>query len=669
MSDRPTRARASSTGGPLGRGGPGALAGSGEKATDFRGTIRALLAYLKPQWLALSLGIILAVASTAFAIVSPRILGEMTNIVVDGFMDGQAYDQIVRQLPAGTRIPAGTTGAEVLAQLPAPVQDALPADQRARIAPLDFSQRPTINFPAIGRLGIVLLILYLMSAAFAYVQGFVMAGVAQRVGFALRRDIAEKINRLPLRYFDSKTHGEVLSRITNDVDTVSQTLNQSLSQMVTSVMTLLGSFILMLTISWQMTLVAAVMAPVSIGLVRLIVRQSQQYFKQQQAALGALNGHIEEMFSGHLVMRVFGGEQASVATFRDINAELQASAWKSQFYSGLMMPVMSFIGNLGYVAVAVLGGWLALNGTVRIGDIQAFIQYLNQFTQPITQTATIATVLQSTAAAAERVFAFLQEDEQSPEPLSPRTIDGVRGAVRFDHVSFSYQPGTPVIRDFSVSIKPGQRVAIVGPTGAGKTTIVNLLMRFYEVDSGAITVDGVDIRDMTRADVRALYAMVLQDTWLFNGTIEENIAYARSGATHEQVAAAAAAAHADHFIRALPDGYAMTLNEDADNLSQGEKQLLTIARAMLAESPMLILDEATSSVDTRTEVLIQRAMDRLMEGKTSFVIAHRLSTIRDADLILVMQAGSIVEQGTHAELLARNGVYANLYASQFADHG
>lgn len=669
MSERPTRARASSGGGPLGRGGPGALGGSGEKPTDFGGTIRALLNYLKPQWLSVSLVILFAIASTAFAIVSPKLLGEMTNIIVAGFTDGQAYDQILQQLPAGERIPAGTTGAEVLAQLPASVQDAIPADQRARLGSLDFSQRPTINYSAIGRLGIILLILYLVSAAFAYIQGFMMAGVAQRVGFALRRDLAEKINRLPLRYFDSKTHGEVLSRITNDVDTVSQTLNQSLSQIVTSVITLIGSFILMLTISWQMTLVAAVMAPVSIGLVRLIVRQSQQYFKQQQAALGSLNGHIEEMFSGHLVMRVFGGEQASVATFRDINADLQESAWKSQFYSGLMMPVMSFIGNLGYVAVAVLGGWLALNGTVRIGDIQAFIQYLNQFTQPITQTATIATVLQSTAAAAERVFAFLDEEEQRPESLSPQRIAAVRGAVRFDHVSFSYQPGTPVIRDFSVSIEPGQRVAIVGPTGAGKTTIVNLLMRFYDVDSGSITVDGIDIRDMTRADVRALYAMVLQDTWLFNGTIEDNIAYARSEATHRQVVAAAEAAHADHFIRALPDGYAMTLNEDADNLSQGEKQLLTIARAMLAESPMLILDEATSSVDTRTEVLIQRAMDRLMEGKTSFVIAHRLSTIRNADLILVMQDGSIVEQGTHEELLAQAGVYANLYASQFADQG
>ena len=426
---------------------------------------------------------------------------------------------------------------------------------------------------------------------------------------------------------------------------------------------------MMLTISWQMTLVALLMLPVSFGLIRVIVRQSQEYFKQQQVSLGNLNGHVEEMFSGHMVMRVFGGEQASVAKFRDINANLYESAWKSQFYSGLMMPVMTFVGNLGYVAVSVLGGWLAINGTVRIGDIQAFIQYLNQFTQPITQAASVANVLQSTAAAAERVFEFLDEAEQSPDTATPRTLDldKVKGAVRFDHVTFGYKADTPIIQDLSVTIEAGQRVAIVGPTGAGKTTIVNLLMRFYEIDSGSITVDGVDIRDMTRADVRALFAMVLQDTWLFNGTVESNIGYARGAASHEQVVAAADAAHADHFIRALPDGYQMTLNEEADNISRGEKQLLTIARAMLAESPMLILDEATSSVDTRTEVLIQEAMDRLMEGKTSFVIAHRLSTIRNADLILVMDNGSIVEQGSHDALIAQEGVYAALYSESIRE--
>jgi ATP-binding cassette subfamily B multidrug efflux pump len=650
----------------MGRG-HGGMPGSGEKPKDFGSAIRTLFAYLKPMRLSVSVVVVFAIASTAFAIVSPRILGDATNIIVDGFVDGQVYDRIISELPPGTSIPAGTTGAMLLERLPAAERDAIPADQRARIATLDLSHRPAIDFPAIARLGVILLVLYLASAACAYIQGFVMAGVAQRVTFALRQDVAQKINRLPLRYFDSKTHGEVLSRVTNDIDTVSQTLNQSLSQIVTSIITLIGIFIMMLTISWQLTLVAAVMLPVSIGLIRLIVRQSQQYFKQQQAVLGNLNGHIEEMLSGHLVMRVFGGEQASIATFRSMNAELQESAWKAQFYSGLMMPIMSFIGNLGYVAVAVFGGWLAINGTLRIGDIQAFIQYLNQFTQPITQVANIASVLQSTAAAAERVFEFLDEPEQSPEPVTPRSIASVRGAVRFDHVTFGYDPEKPIIRDLSVSIEPGQRVAIVGPTGAGKTTIVNLLMRFYDVDSGAITVDGVDIRDMTRAEVRSMYAMVLQDTWLFNGTIEENIAYALPDATHEQVVAAAEAAHADHFIRSAPGQYEMMLNEEADNLSQGEKQLLTIARAMLAQRPMLILDEATSSVDTRTEVLIQEAMDRLMEGKTSFVIAHRLSTIRHADIILVMENGSIVEQGTHEALLDKQGVYAHLYASQFAD--
>jgi ATP-binding cassette subfamily B protein len=426
-----------------------------------------------------------------------------------------------------------------------------------------------------------------------------------------------------------------------------------------------GIFVMMLTISWQMTIVAVLVLPLSMGVVGLIVRRSQQYFKQQQVSLGALNGHVEEMFSGHAVMRVFGGEQESVATFARINTDLQNSAWRSQFYSGLMMPVMSFIGNLGYVAVSVLGGWLAFNGTVRIGDIQAFIQYMSQFTQPITQVASIATVLQSTAAAAERVFEFLDEAEQSQDPAAPREPAAVKGAVRFDHVTFGYQPGVPVIRDLNVCIEPGQRVAIVGPTGAGKTTIVNLLMRFYDVDSGAITVDGVDIRDMTRADVRAMYAMVLQDTWLFNGTIEENIAYARTEASHGQVVAAASSAHADHIIRTLPNEYQMVLDEEADNISQGEKQLLTIARAMLAERPMLILDEATSSVDTRTEVLIQQAMDRLMEGKTSFVIAHRLSTIRSADSILVLEHGEIVERGTHAELLALNGRYRQLHDRQY----
>jgi ATP-binding cassette, subfamily B, multidrug efflux pump len=651
----------------MGRGGPGAVMAAIEKPKDFNKSIKTLLGYLKPYRISVAIVIIFAIASTVFAIVGPKILGEMTNTIVYGYGSGQAYDRVVEGLPPGVSIPPGTTGEQVLEQMPASIRDTLTADQQDQLRTIDFSHRPGIDFDRISRLGLILLTLYAFSAAFAYIQGYVMAGVAQRVTFKLRQDLANKIDRMPLKYFDTKTHGEVLSRFTNDVETVSQTLSQGMSQMITAVVTLVGILIMMLTISWQMTLVAVLILPISFGLIRLVIGKSQKYFKDQQKTLGNLNGHVEEMFSGHMVMRVFGGEKASVAKFRVINTELHESAWKSQFYSGLMMPIMTFVSNIGYVAVAVLGGWLALNGTVRIGDIQAFFQYLSQFTQPIAQVASVANVLQSTAAAAERVFEFLDEEEESAEPaITPKLeLETVQGAVDFNHVTFGYDADKPIIRDFNVSIAPGQRVAIVGPTGAGKTTIVNLLMRFYELDSGAITVDGIDIRDMKRSDVRALFTMVLQDTWLFRGTIAENIAYARDSATHEQVVAAAEAAHADHFIRALPGGYEMELNEAADNISQGEKQLLTIARAMLGDSPILILDEATSSVDTRTEVLIQRGMERLMEGRTSFVIAHRLSTIRNADLILVMRDGNIVEQGTHDELIAQNGFYAELYSSQF----
>jgi ATP-binding cassette subfamily B protein len=649
----------------MGRG-PGAMMGPGEKARDFKKTIGRLIAYLRPYWSSLIVILLFAVASTIFSIVSPRILGNITNKVVSGYTDGREYDALIRTLPPDVEIAPDATGADVLATLTPEQLANIPEQQRAQLAELDLSHRPGIDFDAIRRLVRLLIGLFLLSAFFNYVQAWMMATVSQKVTFNLRRGISLKIDRLPLSYFDTRTHGEVLSRVTNDVDTVSQTLNQSLSQIVTSATMIVGIFIMMLTISWEMTIVAVLIVPLSMVLVKAIIGRSQQYFIQQQISLGQLNGHVEEMFSGHTVMKAFGGERQSVASFKAVNARLYDSAWKAQFLSGLMFPIMLFVGNLGYVAVAVLGGWLAINGRVRIGDIQAFIQYMQQFTQPITQTANVANVLQSTAAAAERVFEFLDEEEEPADSATPAKLATIRGEVEFDHIVFSYTSEKTIIHDFSAHVRPGQRVAIVGPTGAGKTTMVNLLMRFYDPQQGEIRIDGVPTKSMTRADVRALFGMVLQDSWLFTGSIEENIAYGADDATPERIQAAAEAAHADHFIRALPGGYRMELNEEADNISAGEKQLLTIARAMLADAPMLILDEATSSVDTRTEILIQAAMDRLMTGRTSFVIAHRLSTIRNADLILVMRDGNIVEQGTHTELLARKGFYADLYNSQFS---
>ena len=494
-----------------------------------------------------------------------------------------------------------------------------------------------------------------------------MTNITQKLTYQLRRDISKAINRLPLRYFDTQTHGEVLSRITNDVDTVSQTLTQSLSQMMSAVVMLVGILAMMLSISWLLTVVALLVVPLSMGLIVVITRRSQTQFIRQQDELGELNGHIEEMYAGHQVMRAFRGQERSLATFRQINQRLFSSAWQSQFLSGLMYPVMNVVGNIGYVGVAVLGGWLAIEGRIKIGDIQAFIQYMQQFNQPIAQTANIANVLQSTAAAAERVFEFLKEPAEAPDPVPATTLPVVHGEVEFRDVVFGYDTKTPVIKYLSAHIRPGQRVAIVGPTGAGKTTLVNLLMRFYDIDSGQILIDGVDIAQMTRSSVRQLFGMVLQDTWLFHGTIRDNLRYGNPEASEAELLAVARDAHVDHFVRSLPGGYDMVLDEAATNMSQGEKQLLTIARAMLAKTPMLILDEATSSVDTRTEVLIQQAMDRLMQHKTSFVIAHRLSTIRDADLILVMKDGNVIEQGTHDELLAQNGFYAELYQSQFAE--
>jgi ATP-binding cassette subfamily B protein len=522
-----------------------------------------------------------------------------------------------------------------------------------------------IDFEYIGNILLMMLGLYVISAIFSYIQGWIMTGVSMKVTYNFRKEIAEKINRMPLRYFDGTNHGEVLSRITNDVDTVSQTLNQSMTQIITSVTTVLGVLVMMLSISWQMTLVAIGIIPLSTIFVLLVVKQSQKYFRQQQDFLGHVNGHVEEMYGSHIVMKAFNGEKRSVEKFDVYNKTLFDSAWKSQFLSGLMMPIMNTIGNLGYVAVAILGAYLAVRNAITVGDIQAFIQYVRSFTQPIAQIANISNVLQQTAAAAERVFEFLDEKEEIPETENPVQLTKVEGQVIFKDVHFGYNPEKIIINDFSSTINPGQKIAIVGPTGAGKTTIVKLLMRFYDVNTGSISVDGHDVRNFSREGLRDMFGMVLQDAWLYNDTIMENIRYGRLNASDEEVIEAAKSANVDHFIRTLPDGYNMILDEETSNISQGQKQLLTIARAILSEPKILILDEATSSVDTRTEVLIQKAMDSLMEGKTSFIIAHRLSTIRNADLILVMDNGDIVEQGTHEELLAKNGFYSTIYNSQF----
>lgn len=655
---------------PVKMGGPmGGGMGAGEKAKDFKGTVKKLAKYLAEfRWQMLMVAIF-AVGSTMFAIASPKILGGATNQIVEDYVSMKAYETITSKLPNGASLPAGTTGADVLKQLPnkSEIESQIPSNQLDTIKKLDLSQRPSFHFEAIWRVVSLLIGLYILSAIFRYIQTWLMTQVTQTVTFRMRRQLSEKINRLPLSYFDRQTYGEVLSRVTNDVDTISQTLNQSLSQIVSSTVMVLGILAMMFSISWQMSLVALLVLPLAGGAVTLIAKSSQKQFLSQQTQLGELNGHIEEMYGGHQVMHVFNGQKKSLAKFSRVNDQLQESAWKAQFLSGLIYPIMNFIGNIGYVIMAILGGWLAINGRLKIGDIQAFIQYIDQFNQPLVQVANIANVLQSTAAAAERVFEFLDEPEEQAEGKDLVKLAHVKGEVEFDNVVFGYKPDQTIIKGLSAHIKPGQRVAIVGPTGAGKTTLVNLLMRFYEINSGAIKIDGVNIAQMKRSDVRQMFGIVLQDTWLFNGTIRQNLLYGNPTASEEEMVATAKEAHVDHFVRSLPGGYDMVLGEEATNISQGEKQLLTIARAMLARTPMLILDEATSSVDTRTEVLIQKAMDKLMQGKTSFVIAHRLSTIRDADLILVVRDGNIIEQGKHDELLQQNGFYTELYNSQFAE--
>ncbi|MDO8444110.1 MAG: ABC transporter ATP-binding protein [bacterium] len=623
------------------------MIGPAEKPKDFKGTMRKLIQYLKPFKTSILTVLLFAILSTVFAVMSPRILGNATNQIVADYVNIQAYNQITANLP-----PAAQT------KIPVNISD--------KIKNLDLSQKPNFNFGKIKYYAFILISLYLISALLTYIQGWIMSTISQRISYQLRRHISEKINRLPLSYFDGRTYGDVLSRVTNDVDTVSQTLNQSMAQAVSSVVMIIGFLAMMLWINWLLTLVSLVLLPLSVISISFIIKRSQKLFKDQQDSLGVINGHIEEMYAGHNVMRVFNGRDRSIAKFQTINGQLYVSSWKSQFLSGLLIPITTFVGSLNYVGVAVFGGWLAINGRLQIGDIQAFIQYVNQFNQPVSQIAQITNVLQSTAAAAERVFEFLEEKDETAETTEPVKLTEIKGAVEFDHVVFGYHPSKTIIHNFNTKIEPGSKIAIVGPTGAGKTTVVNLLMRFYDVSKGAIKIDGIDIRSMRRSDLRKMFGMVLQDTWLFNDTIGENIAYGKPNSTQKEIEAAAIAASADHFIHALPHGYKMELNEEADNISAGEKQLLTIARAMLAQTPMLILDEATSSVDTRTEILIQKAMEKLMEGKTSFVIAHRLSTIRNADLILVMKDGNIVEQGKHDELLKKNGFYASLYNSQFA---
>ncbi|MFU1795849.1 ABC transporter ATP-binding protein [Paenibacillus azoreducens] len=589
-----------------------------EKAKDFKGSLKRLLGYLRPRRVTLAVIFLMAILSTVFSILSPKILGEATTKLFEGIM------AIKQDVPG---------------------------------AAIDFDYITQILLKLIG--------LYLFSAVFSYFQQYLMAGLAQRVVYDMREQINRKLSRLPLKYFDSRTHGEILSRATNDVDNISTTLQQSLTQLITSIVTLVGVIVMMLTISPWLTLILIVTLPLSFIVIRMIASRSQKHFMGQQSSLGRLNGHVEEMYTGHQIVKAFGREDESMAAFNEINDKLYNSGWRAQFISGLIMPMMSFIGNIGYVLVCVVGGIFVTHKTITIGDVQAFIQYARQFTQPIMQTANIANIIQSTIASAERVFELLDEQEEVPEAAEPVVLEEPKGSVSFEHVKFGYKEGETLIEDMNIDVKPGQTIAIVGPTGAGKTTLINLLMRFYELSDGAITIDGVNITEMKRSNLRSIFGMVLQDTWLFNGTIKENIAYGRSGVTDEEVIQAAKAAHADHFIRTLPDGYNTVLNEEASNISQGQKQLLTIARAILADPAILILDEATSSVDTRTEIYIQKAMNGLMKGRTSFVIAHRLSTIRDADLILVMNNGSVIEQGTHEELLAEGGFYADLYNSQF----
>jgi ATP-binding cassette subfamily B protein len=624
--------------GPMGGGGM-PLGRAVEKAKDFRGTLKRLLRYFLPEKIRLVIVLMAAILGTVFNIVGPKILGLATTRLFNNLIASfivQVKNSVIKK---------------ALVQNP--------------MLPINLSPVPGIEFGYIGRIILILLGLYILSAIFIFIQQYLMAGVSQRVIYKLRKEVDKKLSRLPLKYFDGRTHGEILSRAVNDMDNISSTLQQSVTQLISSTFSLIGVLVMMLSISLTLTLIVLLTLPLSIIVVAGIAKRSQDYFRRQQRSLGDLNGHVEEMYAGHKIVKAFGHEDKAIAQFSTLNNKLYDAGWKAQYVSGIIMPLMRFVGNIGYVLVAVAGGIMATQGNISIGDVQAFIQYSSQFTMPITQLANIANVIQSAIASAERVFEVLDEEEQVPEATDALTIKEPNGAVEFRHVHFGYSPDKILMEDMNFKVEPGHMIAIVGPTGAGKTTLVNLLMRFYEVNGGKILIDGVDITRLRRADLRRMFGMVLQDTWLFHGTMRDNIAYGRENATEEEIVRASDAAYADHFIRTLPDGYNMVLNEEATNISQGQKQLLTIARALLADPEILILDEATSSVDTRTELLIQKAMEKLMKGRTSFVIAHRLSTIRDADLILVMNHGTIIEKGTHEGLLAQNGFYADLYNSQF----
>jgi ATP-binding cassette, subfamily B, multidrug efflux pump len=617
---------------PMNRGGWGAMGRPVEKAKNFKGTLKRLLMYFQPERTKLTIVIAAAIMGSIFNILGPKILGLATTRLFNN----------------------------ILASFVVQVQN--------HVRPLSHMAVPGIEFGYIGRIILILIVLYVVSSIFIFIQQYLMAGVAQKTIYKLRKEVDEKLSRLPLKYFDGRTHGEILSRAVNDMDNIGSTLQQSVTQLITSVVTLVGVLVMMLSISVHLSLIVLLTLPMSMVVVMGIAKKSQDYFRRQQKALGELNGHVEEMYAGHKIVKAFSHEHKAITQFDVLNRSLYDSGWKAQYVSGIIMPLMRFVGNIGYVLVAVVGGIMATQGAISIGDVQAFIQYSAQFSQPITMLANIANVIQSAIASAERVFELLDEEEQVPEVAHPIVIKEPKGAVKFDHVKFGYSPNKILMEDMNIDVEPGHMIAIVGPTGAGKTTLVNLLMRFYEVNGGKILVDGVDITKLRRVDLRRMFGMVLQDTWLFHGTLRDNIAYGREGATEAEIVEASREAYADHFIRTLPDGYNMVLNEDATNISQGQKQLLTIARAFLADPEILILDEATSSVDTRTELLIQEAMGNLMKGRTSFVIAHRLSTIRDADLILVMNHGTIIEKGTHKGLLAQKGFYADLYNSQFRGH-